>query len=234
MSKPTVNLITSPDKLLNGNLSFLLLNPSVTVKEQFNDMLKELSDAPINLYLSEDENDIAWVLDVAQSVNYIIIDIDIDEIVYASSYDDLILELNKANKPISIKLNQFFFKNTYLWSNLIFDAPAIYKYKMVRNMNKTVKGVVCKYQRYCSHKTSKIYGCHMSWVMPVDDMLKKIYSGAHTKYHHLGKREILEKAIEDKKYVFDLKRPFDIIELNITDVRIPTTLQRVELFDFLS
>ena len=76
MSKPTVNLITSPDKLLNDNLSFLLLNPSVTVKEQFNDMLKELLDAPIKLYLSEDENDIAWVLDVAQSVNYIIIDID--------------------------------------------------------------------------------------------------------------------------------------------------------------
>ena len=76
MSEPTVNLITSPDKLLNGNLSFLLLNPSVTVKEQFNDMLKELSDEPINLYLSENDNDIAWVLDVAQSVNYIIIDID--------------------------------------------------------------------------------------------------------------------------------------------------------------
>ena len=76
MSEPTVNLITSPDKLLNSNLSFLLLNPSVTVKEQFNDMLKELSDAPINLYLSENENDILWVLDVAQSVNYIIIDID--------------------------------------------------------------------------------------------------------------------------------------------------------------
>ena len=76
MSEPTVNLITSPDNLLNSNLSFLLLNPSVTVKEQFNDMLKELSDAPINLYLSENEDDIAWVLDVAQSVNYIIIDID--------------------------------------------------------------------------------------------------------------------------------------------------------------
>ena len=55
----------------------------------------------------------------------------------------------------------------------------------------------------------------MSWVMPIDDMLKKIYSGAHTKYHHLGKREILEKAIEDKKYIFDLKRPFKIIELDI-------------------
>jgi len=164
----------------------------------------------------------------------IIIDIDIDEIIYKDCYKELILELNKANNPLSIKLNQFFFKNTYLWSNLIFDAPAIYKYGMIKNINKTVKGIKCKYQRYCSQKTFKIYGCHMSWVMPIDDMLKKIYSGAHTKYHNLGKREILEKAIEEKKYIFDLNRPFNITELDITDSRIPTTLQKTELFDYLS
>ena len=77
MSEPTVNLITSPDKLLNSNLSFLLLNPSVTVKEQFNDMLKELSDAPINLYLWDNQSpNISWLLDIAQSVDYIIVDID--------------------------------------------------------------------------------------------------------------------------------------------------------------
>ena len=162
----------------------------------------------------------------------IIIDIDIDEIIYKDCYNDLLLELKKNNKPISIKLNQFFFKNTYLWSNLIFDAPAIYKYNMVKNINKSVKGVRCKYQRYCSQKTSKIYGCHMSWVMPIDDMLKKIYSGAHTKYYHLGKREILEKAIEEKKYVFDLNRPFNIVELDITDSCIPSTLQKTKLFDY--
>ena len=74
----------------------------------------------------------------------------------------------------------------------------------------------------------------MSWVMPIDDMLKKIYSGAHTKYHHLGKREILEKAIEDKKYVFDLNRPFNITELDIKDSRIPATLQKKNLFHYLS
>jgi hypothetical protein len=161
----------------------------------------------------------------------IIIDIDIDEIIYKHSYELLIKEMLKANKPISIKLNQFFFKNTYLWSNLIFDAPVIYKYGMVKNINKSIKGIQCKYQRYCSQKTSKIYGCHMSWVMPIDDMLKKIYSGAHTKYHHLGTRDILEKAIKEKKYIFDLKRPFNIIELNIYDERIPKSLQKGDIFN---
>jgi hypothetical protein len=161
----------------------------------------------------------------------IIIDIDIDEIIYKTSYNNLLLELNQVNKPLGIKLNQFLFKNTYLWSDLIFDAPVIYKYVMVKNINKNVKGIQCKYQRYCSRKTSRIYGCHMSWVMPIDDMLKKIYSGSHTKYHHLGKREILEKAIEEKQYVFDLKRSFKIVELDIKDVRIPCTLQTTNLFD---
>ena len=161
----------------------------------------------------------------------IIIDIDIDEIIYKQCYLQLIKEIQNSNVPISIKLNQFFFKNTYLWSNLIFDAPAIYKYSMVKNIKKNVKGIQCKYQRYCNKKTLNIYGCHMSWVMPIDDMLKKIYSGAHTKYHHLGTREILEKAIEEKKYVFDLNRPFNIIELDIKDHRIPFTLQKNELFD---
>jgi hypothetical protein len=171
--------------------------------------------------------------DIVLNDEDIIIDIDIDEIIYKNCYKELILELNKINKPLSIKLNQFFFKNTYLWSNLIFDAPAIYKYKMVKNINKNVKGVQCKYQRYCYHKTSKIYGCHMSWVMPIDDMIKKIYSGAHTKYRHLGKREILEKAIIEKKYIFDLKRPFNIIELDLVDTRIPTALQKKTLFNYV-
>ena len=171
--------------------------------------------------------------DIVLNDEDIIIDIDIDEIIYRDCYKDLILELNQNNYPISIKLNQFFFKNNYLWSNLIFDAPAIYKYKMVKNININIKGILCKYQRYCSKKTSKIYGCHMSWVMPIEDMIKKIYSGAHTKYHHLGKRDILEKAIKDKVYVFDLKRPFIIDELNINDIKIPLYLQKEDIFDYI-
>jgi len=76
MSDPVVNLITPPDKLLNNNLSFLLINPSVEVKEQFNNMLKDLDGKTINLYLWESESDVSWLLDIAQSVDYVIIDID--------------------------------------------------------------------------------------------------------------------------------------------------------------
>ena len=76
MSNPVVNLITPPDKLLNNNLSFLLINPSVEVKEQFNNMLKDLDGKTINLYLWESEGDVSWLLDIAQSVDYVIIDID--------------------------------------------------------------------------------------------------------------------------------------------------------------
>ena len=91
----------------------------------------------------------------------------------------------------------------------------------------------CKYIRNYPKCTQKVYGCHMSWVMPIDDMIKKIYSGAHTKYHHLGKREILEKAIDEKKYVFDLSRPFTIVELELADSRIPVSLQKTESFPLL-
>ena len=72
----------------------------------------------------------------------IIIDIDIDEIIYNDSYNSLLLELNQINQPLGIKLNQFFFKNTYLWSNLVFDAPSIYKYAMIKHINKNVKGIL--------------------------------------------------------------------------------------------
>jgi hypothetical protein len=77
MSEPIVNLITSPDKLLNKNLSFLLVNPSVEIKEQFNELLKEIPDTPINMYLWDNQSpNISWLLDIAQSVDYIIVDID--------------------------------------------------------------------------------------------------------------------------------------------------------------
>ena len=77
LKEPIVNLITSPDKLLNKNLSFLLVNPSVEIKEQFNELLKEIPDTPINLYLWDNQSpNISWLLDIAQSVDYIIVDID--------------------------------------------------------------------------------------------------------------------------------------------------------------
>tara|TARA_B100000035_G_scaffold300271_1_gene295738 strand:+ start:306 stop:698 length:393 start_codon:yes stop_codon:yes gene_type:complete len=76
MTEPVLNLITSPDKLFNNNPSLLLVNPSDTIKENFNYHAKEF-ETGVNLYLYENiEEELGWLLDIAQSVDYIVLDID--------------------------------------------------------------------------------------------------------------------------------------------------------------
>jgi len=43
----------------------------------------------------------------------------------------------------------------------------------------------------------------------------------------------MKKAIKEKKYIFDLKRPFNIEEISLNDNRIPKYLQKENLFDYL-
>ena len=80
MSTPVINLITPPDKLFTKELSFLLVNPSDTIKSQFNDIFKHIQKT-VNLYLMEEStpiNDvdmIEWCVEVSHIVNYVIIDI---------------------------------------------------------------------------------------------------------------------------------------------------------------
>jgi|TARA_B100001093_G_scaffold504482_1_gene560397 hypothetical protein len=74
--EPVINLITPPDKLYNGNLSFLLVSPSDDKKEQFNQMAKRIGQ-DLNVYLfDKTETDVPWLLDVGQEVDHIILDID--------------------------------------------------------------------------------------------------------------------------------------------------------------
>ena len=75
MSSTIINLITPPDKLHNKNYSLLLVNPSDDMKSQFNDFATSLEN-PINLYLYEINDDLNWLIDISQSVNSIILDID--------------------------------------------------------------------------------------------------------------------------------------------------------------
>jgi hypothetical protein len=71
-----VNLITSPDKLLNKNKSFLLIAPSERIKQDFNDVVKDMFE-DINLYYWEEaDEDIPWLLEVANIVDTIILDAD--------------------------------------------------------------------------------------------------------------------------------------------------------------
>ncbi len=172
-------------------------------------------------------------IDYNLSDDDIIIDCDIDEIIYSCCYDNLINELHTRNIPLSIKLNQFFFKNNYLWSNLIFTSPTIYKYSMVKNINTIKHNIKIKNLRDIHNKTNDIYGCHMSWVMPIDFMINKLNSYAHTEFKKFADKDILEKAIKEKKYIFEPERPFNIIELKYDDIRIPKYLQNDNLFSYL-
>jgi hypothetical protein len=163
----------------------------------------------------------------------IIIDTDIDEIIYSKNYPNLLYELKLKNEPFSIKLNQFFFKHTYLWSDLIFTSPTIYKYKMVKYENKKIKSLFIKNLRDLSLKSDEICGCHMSWVMNIEFMINKLHYYSHPEYRKFSNKEVLQKAIEEKKYIFDLERPFDIIQLDLNDDRIPKVLQKKDIFDYL-
>ena len=75
MKQPVLNLITPPDKLYNNNKSFTLVYPNTNTKEQFNKMAKQLGQN-LNVYLFEETDDLGWLLDVCNSSDCIILDID--------------------------------------------------------------------------------------------------------------------------------------------------------------
>ena len=60
----------------------------------------------------------------------------------------------------------------------------------------------------------------MSWVMPIDYMLKKLYHMDILNIDIFVIRKF-RKNSRRKKYIFDINKPFNIRELNINDPRIP-------------
>ena len=76
MNLGKITVITPPDKLFNMTLGYLLVKPSVYVKQQFQAILSKSID-DINVFIfDEEENDIEWMLSIAQQADVIIIDMD--------------------------------------------------------------------------------------------------------------------------------------------------------------
>ncbi|MBJ34113.1 MAG: hypothetical protein CMC89_05235 [Flavobacteriaceae bacterium] len=114
MQDPIINLITAPDKLLNNNSSVLLVNPSDTVKEQFNHHAKQFK-APINLYLYENiEEQLGWLFEIISAVDYIVLDIDNTKIEqwiigYILQFDKTFYLTNKPDRLYNvINVNRIF------------------------------------------------------------------------------------------------------------------------------
>lgn len=76
MSLGHITLITPPDKLFNSNLSYLLVKPSLYVKEQFQTILSHCMD-DLNVFIYDNQDmDMGWLLSVAQGAHVTIIDVD--------------------------------------------------------------------------------------------------------------------------------------------------------------
>ena len=76
MSLGKINVITPPDKLFNLNMGYLLVKPSLYVKQQFQTILSQNIDE-INVFIYDDnEHDIDWLLSVANQCDVTIIDVD--------------------------------------------------------------------------------------------------------------------------------------------------------------
>jgi hypothetical protein len=76
MNLGKITVITPPDKLFNTTLSYLLVKPSLHVKQQFQAILSQSID-DLNVFIyDQEENDVGWLLSVALQVDLVIIDID--------------------------------------------------------------------------------------------------------------------------------------------------------------
>jgi hypothetical protein len=76
MNLGKITVITPPDKLFNLTLSYLLIKPSMHVKQQFQTILSQSID-DINVFIyDEEDTDISWMLSVAQQVDIVIVDVD--------------------------------------------------------------------------------------------------------------------------------------------------------------
>jgi hypothetical protein len=76
MNLGKITVITPPDKLFNLTLSYMLIKPSMHVKQQFQTILSQSID-DINVFIyDEEDTDISWMLSVAQQVDIVIVDVD--------------------------------------------------------------------------------------------------------------------------------------------------------------
>lgn len=76
MNLGKITLITPPDNLFNACFSYLLVKPSVLIKQQFQTILSS-SNEDLNVFIfDDDEFDIQWLLSVALQAEVVIIDVD--------------------------------------------------------------------------------------------------------------------------------------------------------------
>ena len=185
------------------------------------DILNLSIDATNNESLAHSSNELLMRGYFVKKFNFddddIIISVDCDEIIYKQCYDEII-ESIKIHGKVKIEINQFFYKLNYFWSDNNFIAPTGALYKSYKNNYPS-------HWRYDGFLLSGKKGCHFSWNMSVDDMIYKLNTYAHTNYKKFADKNILENAITNKIYPFDLNKPFTIKIIDRESKLLPDSLK---------
>jgi Glycosyltransferase family 17 len=156
----------------------------------------------------------------------IVIAVDADEIIYRESYRWIIRKLtsNFRHSPQSIrlKLHQFFYKLDYLWYNNVFIAP------VAANARFFLEKSTPAQWRYEGRISRKFAGCHFSWVMEIEDMLRKLDTYSHHDiYGKFSDMHLLEKSVREKKYPFDENIDFRIQSIDLDSTIFPKSMDKI-------
>ncbi len=154
----------------------------------------------------------------------IIISVDADEIIDRRKLPYILDEVNDKD-VVRLKMRQFFYKKTYLWKNLDITVGLATKYGRIHPKYP-------KNWRYYANNwsdkgelTDEYVGCHFSWCMDVDAMLYKLETYGHPQYRFCAKRDLLEDAIENKKYPFNPNTDFQIEEISEDSEILPMAMR---------
>lgn len=156
----------------------------------------------------------------------LIIAVDADEIIYRRTLRAIRIIRRlfpNANLNVSLQLHQFYYRVNYLWMEVKFRSAVVVSGRVALANPKTLRD---------SGKRIPIWaGCHLSWVMPLHQMVNKLQNYAHKpEYGHFANVEVLSEAIQNKVYPFDPSRPFTIKVLSIFELRkmMPKSFWRVK------
>lgn len=143
--------------------------------------------------------------------NDIVISMDGDEVLYGSTKLKFLVIFLKMWKLSSLSftlgLNQFiYFVNLY-WTDCNFYGPIVAHAKFFQSQSNPQ-------WRYGGKRIKKNLGCHFSWCLPEQEMLKKIMSYAHRKENEkFANIELLKRARNEYRYIFEPERPFNVEEI---------------------
>lgn len=140
----------------------------------------------------------------------LIIAVDADEIIYRKFYRLVKIirtVLPRIEVSFSLLMHQFFYKMNYLWKEVRFRSPVLVSAGLAMNDSSLLRDAGALLPFWA--------GCHFSWQLTVPQMINKLKNYAHSpEYQYLANEEILNDAIENRRYPFDLERPFTIYILN--------------------